>query len=1047
MHIFLNPPVAGLARLSFWGFVVIALLPLNTSAQQKPDHGVSQDLLDLFEQSRTARAAGDHGLSYVRDGDVVIDAASEDPDALLADLTALGLRNGAVYGRVVSGLLPIEAIGALPSLRSLRLARPAYAMSGRAARDASGRTGSVDSQGDAAMMADDARTLYSIDGTGITTGTLSDSYNCLGGAPGDVSTDDLPTGVTVISDFAGAGCIDEGRAMMQIIHDVAPGVAQGFHTAFNGQADFALGIEELAGCPAGSGAGCTAVAGFAADVITDDVYYFAEPFFQDGVIAQAVDNVVANDVVYFTFAGNHGLESYEAPYRSSGQAGGGGGTLHDFDPGAGVDVSQRISVPAGTIANPRQVVFSFQWANRYFSVSGLPGAVADLDIFIRDTNGNLIASSTNANVGADPIEVFTFSNNGTVDADGNGIPDTQFDIQIELASGAAPPLIKYIALVNGGLNRFTQTEWDTQSSTVYGHMNSATAEVVGAADYRNTPEFGVDPPQIEAFSSAGPTPIYFDVNGNAVGLVNRNNPAIVAPNDGNNTFFGNDSDGDGFPNFSGTSAAAPHAAGAGALLLEAAGGPGSLTPALVYADLESTAVDMDDPLTPGFDIGFDFRTGAGLINLLEAAHLYLNAPPVADAGADATVECGAPSGTSVSLDGTGSTDPEGDALTYTWTGPFPEGGGTTSGATPTVTLPKGVHMITLKVEDGNGGMDTDTVTITVEDTTRPVVTLAGESEVTLECAVDKFMDPGASAADACDGPLAVTVSGAVDTSTPGTYELTYSATDDAGNTGTATRTVEVVDTTPPLITVGAEPLSLWPPNHKYQNVDLANLDLAVSDLCDTSLSADDALIAEVTSDEPEETPDLGDGETFDDIVIATECRAVDVRSERQRNGDGRVYEILVGVADASDNASFAPYTVHVPETRMRGPLAVQGPDMYTVPGCSVPADALASDTPEPDDEARREVEARHPEDYVLSQNAPNPFRSATAIAYGLPESGAVTIRVVNAIGQDVAVLVAGDHDPGTYEVMFNADTLSPGVYVYVLSVNGRTISRQMALVR
>ena len=123
-------------------------------------------------------------------------------------------------------------------MNALQFARPSYAMV---------NTGSVDSQGDAAMRADDARALFGVDGTGITVGTLSDSFDRFFGAAGDVASDDLPAAIVVLDDSV-AGT-DEGRAMMQIIHDVAPGTGQAFHTAFGGQADFALGIQELAGCP------------------------------------------------------------------------------------------------------------------------------------------------------------------------------------------------------------------------------------------------------------------------------------------------------------------------------------------------------------------------------------------------------------------------------------------------------------------------------------------------------------------------------------------------------------------------------------------------------------------------------------------------------------------------------------------------------------------------------------------------------------------------------------------------------------------------------
>ncbi|MDQ3581445.1 MAG: hypothetical protein M3495_07435 [Pseudomonadota bacterium] len=221
-------------------------------------------------------------LARIAEGYVVVDTAAEgDPKALAADLEALGLQNAAVFGHMVSGRLPIPAIPALENLASLRFARPAYAMT---------LVGSVTSQGDVAMRADIARSTFGVDGTGVTVGTLSDSFNCLGGAAAGVASGDLPAGIVVLEEIGDCqGATDEGRGMMEIIHDVAPGASQAFHTAFEGQASFAQGIIDLGNA--------------GAKVITDDIVYFAEPMFQDGIIAQAVDLVKARGISYFSAAG------------------------------------------------------------------------------------------------------------------------------------------------------------------------------------------------------------------------------------------------------------------------------------------------------------------------------------------------------------------------------------------------------------------------------------------------------------------------------------------------------------------------------------------------------------------------------------------------------------------------------------------------------------------------------------------------------------------------------------------------------------------------
>ncbi|HSR52374.1 MAG TPA: DUF5011 domain-containing protein [Acidobacteriota bacterium] len=140
--------------------------------------------------------------------------------------------------------------------------------------------------------------------------------------------------------------------------------------------------------------------------------------------------------------------------------------------------------------------------------------------------------------------------------------------------------------------------------------------------------------------------------------------------------------------------------------------------------------------------------------------------------------------------------------------PVMVGGDTVDTSTP------GTYVITYDAMDdaGNAAVQ-QTRTVTVVDTTPPIITLNGDAEITLECNIDTFTDPGASAFDQCDGPLPVTVSGdTVDTSTPGTYIILYDAADTAGNNAVqVSRTVNVVDTTPPVISCNA-PATITPPD-------------------------------------------------------------------------------------------------------------------------------------------------------------------------------------------------------------------------------------------
>jgi len=507
-------------------------------------------------------------LVRINNDQITVDVvAANNIDELRNELADLGMEDMAVSGRIISGGLPINTLARLAQSSNIQFASPSYAIT---------QAGLVTSQGDVAQASDIARAFQGLDGSGVTVGVLSDSYDCLGGSVIDVASGDLPVGVNVLQEYAVcSNGTDEGRAMMQIVHDVAPGASQAFHTAFNGVADFANGIVELA-----------VVGG--ADVITDDVIYLTEPMFQDGVIAQAVDAVNALGVAYYSSAGNQAMKSYQATFIDSGISGyHPWNTRHDFDATTGVDTLQAVVIP-----NTKEVTFVLQWQDPAFSVSGAPGAATDLDLYLYNEAGTaVVAAGTANNIGGDPVEVFSYTNTSG--------SDQSLQIAIEHVSGPVPGIIKYAFF-----GSMVVEEYSTNSSTVYGHANAAGAVATGAARFDKTPAFGTSPPLIESFSSLGGTPILFDVDGDPVNIT-RQKPEIVAPDGVNNSFFGADSsvDTDSFPNFFGTSAAAPHAAGVAVLFKQL---DSSLQPAAITAAMTSTAVDMNGA-------GFDYRTGYGLL--------------------------------------------------------------------------------------------------------------------------------------------------------------------------------------------------------------------------------------------------------------------------------------------------------------------------------------------------------------------------------------------------------------------------------------------------
>lgn len=222
-------------------------------------------------------------------------------------------------------------------------------------------------------------------------------------------------------------------------------------------------------------------------------------------------------------------------------------------------------------------------------------------------------------------------------------------------------------------------------------------------------------------------------------------------------------------------------------------------------------------------------------------------------------------------------------------------------------------------------------TVTINDTQNPTITCPANitaNAVLGTCAANVLFSVGAT--DNCAGTTVNTDLLSGSSFPVGTTTVHATATDAAGNQATCSFTVTVKDITPPVINLTGNTITLWPPNHKYTTINLTDLVASASDLCDPGVNLNSVVIASVSSDEPNNGD--GDGNTTNDIVIAPNCKSVQLVAERMGGGNGRVYTITFKVTDSSGNSTTATAKVRVPKSQNGNPAIDDGPH-YTVNGC------------------------------------------------------------------------------------------------------------------
>jgi len=562
------------------------------------------------------------GVPVSRSGRVEVDVrAAAVGDGLLDRLKTAGARIAYASRREdsVRASLPLPALEAVSEWEDVE--RIALAGGAMTAQD----QGTVLSEGDKAHAVDLARAEERVTGTGVKLCALSDGVDSLAGSQ---AAGELPA-VDVLPGQAGEG--DEGTAMLEILHDVAPNAELSFATAFESDAAFADNIRALrfrAGC----------------NVIVDDVLYFNEHPFQDGPIARSVDAVTADGALFFSSAGNEGNTidgtsgHYEGDFAGSGRGVGRyAGDAHDFDPGPGVQVFEPISPDSS--ANRPVTLF---WADP------LGGSANDYDLYLLDARSNVLSFSQDVQDGDDdPYEILATPLRGGT---GLRLAVVQFDgedryFQLSALRGRFEDSADgLVARVSPGVTRGHSAAVDA-FSTAAAPAATALPRLLEPGDPPNPlgpfPNPFTSAQLPERFTSDGPRRIFFAADGTPItpgdfsstGGTVRQKPDITAA-DGVSTSV------PGFKPFFGTSAAAPHAAAIAGLVLS--GNPGARTAVLREA-FAATALD----LSPA---GVDGRTGLGIVRADRVLE-YTGATP------QPLVRAGAPTVTPVTGDGDAFLEP------------------------------------------------------------------------------------------------------------------------------------------------------------------------------------------------------------------------------------------------------------------------------------------------------------------------------------------------------------------------------------------------------
>jgi hypothetical protein len=523
-------------------------LPSVTGLQSHVNSMIKLNQIKLFEQGSNLREKVTEGSVYVYiflyEGFTTYSL-----DGFAGEITNRDEKNNMAVAWVKVNKL--EELASLNAVRTIRTVFPPII-----------RTGSVTTEGDGVHRTSNVRSTYGEDGTGINVGIISDGVT---NRASSQATGDLPmdgSGLTVLD--AGSG--DEGTAMLEIVHDMAPGAGLFFHSAGGSTLAFNAAIDDLISN------GC--------DIICDDVGWITQPFYEDGIVAQHVNSVITpvNNIIYVSSCGNAGESHYQGDYFPIPLS-----TQHDFSEGGTTGYYLYLNLAVGE--NARLVL---QWDDPF------GGSGNDYDLYFARWTGSawtIVANSINSQTGTqNPLEFINY----TRPAGGPALYD--YAIIVDKYLGDPKTLEVFIYAP------FNYTNNIIPLDAIFGHPAVDNVVSVGAV-------YWMTPSTIEDFSSQGPSTIAFpstDI---------RQTPKIVGVDGGVITGAGGFGSFDGTNyRFYGTSAAAPHIA---AILAQAwSNNVSGWTASQIKQFMFDYPVDIGDP-------GYDNVYGYGRA---DALNMFDNTP-------------------------------------------------------------------------------------------------------------------------------------------------------------------------------------------------------------------------------------------------------------------------------------------------------------------------------------------------------------------------------------------------------------------------------------